>query len=42
MGGQLIHVGTPDSLKNPQDKRVADFLNPQIDLENPRFRRNQG
>lgn len=40
MGGQLIHVGTPDSLKNPQDQRVADFLNPRIDLENPRFRRN--
>ncbi|MGD1031588.1 MAG: ATP-binding cassette domain-containing protein [Opitutaceae bacterium] len=40
MGGQLIHVGTPESLKNPQDQRVADFLNPRIDLENPRFRRN--
>jgi len=40
MGGALIHVGSPDSLKNPQDPRVADFLNPKIDLDHPRFKKN--
>jgi phospholipid/cholesterol/gamma-HCH transport system ATP-binding protein len=39
MGGQLIYIGTPDSLKHPEDPRVADFLNPRIDLEHPRFKR---
>ena len=39
MGGQLICIGTPDSLKHPEDPRVADFLNPRIDLEHPRFKR---
>ena len=38
MGGELISLGPPSGLSRPQDPRVADFLNPQIDLKNPRFR----
>jgi phospholipid/cholesterol/gamma-HCH transport system ATP-binding protein len=38
MGGQLVSLGLPADLRHPQDARVADFLNPQIDLKNPRFR----
>jgi phospholipid/cholesterol/gamma-HCH transport system ATP-binding protein len=38
MGGQLISLGAPADLRTPSDPRVADFLNPQIDLKNPRFR----
>ena len=38
MRGQLIHVGPPESLRNPTDPRIADFLNPKIDLEHPRFK----
>jgi phospholipid/cholesterol/gamma-HCH transport system ATP-binding protein len=38
MGGQLRFLGRPDELRNPTDAKVADFLNPKIDLENPRFK----
>jgi phospholipid/cholesterol/gamma-HCH transport system ATP-binding protein len=38
MDGNLIHVGKPDSLTNPVDKRVSDFLYPTVDLKNPRFK----
>ncbi len=38
MGGQLLFLGTPKELRTPKDARVADFLNPVIDLKNPRFR----
>jgi phospholipid/cholesterol/gamma-HCH transport system ATP-binding protein len=38
MGGELIFLGPPADLRNPTDPRVADFLNPRIDLENPRFK----
>jgi len=38
MGGELISLGTPDELKNPSDPRIAEFLNPKIDLKNPRFK----
>jgi len=41
MGGALIHVGPPESLHHPEDPRVADFLNPRIDLDNPRFKKNE-
>jgi phospholipid/cholesterol/gamma-HCH transport system ATP-binding protein len=40
MNGDLIHLGTRDSLNHPEDARVADFLNPRIDLKNPRFKKN--
>ncbi len=38
MGGKLVSLGPPSELKNPKDPRVADFLNPIIDLKNPRFK----
>lgn len=38
MGGELLFLGTPAELHQPTDARVADFLNPKIDLKNPRFR----
>ena len=39
MDGQLIHLGPPDTLQNPSDPRLRDFLNPKIDLTNPRFKK---
>ena len=38
MGGKLLFLGTPAELKTPTDPKVADFLNPKIDLQNPRFK----
>jgi phospholipid/cholesterol/gamma-HCH transport system ATP-binding protein len=38
MGGELLFLGTPAELREPKDARVADFLNPKIDLKNPRFK----
>jgi phospholipid/cholesterol/gamma-HCH transport system ATP-binding protein len=38
MGGQLVFLGPPAELRAPTEPRVADFLNPKIDLENPRFK----
>ncbi len=39
MGGELVSLGTPDELRQTQDPRVAEFLNPKIDLKNPRFKK---
>jgi len=38
MGGELISLGPPADLKTTQDPRVEEFLNPKIDLKNPRFK----
>ena len=38
MAGKLVSLGPPSELRAPTDRRVADFLNPKIDLENPRFK----
>jgi len=38
MGGRLVSLGPPAELRTPTDPRVADFLNPKIDLKNPRFK----
>lgn len=38
MGGKLVFLGPPSDLSAPKDSRVADFLNPKIDLKNPRFK----
>jgi phospholipid/cholesterol/gamma-HCH transport system ATP-binding protein len=38
MGGKLLFLGPPSDLRTPTDPRVADFLNPRIDLKNPRFK----
>ncbi len=39
MGGKLIALATPAELRATQDPRVAEFLNPKIDLKNPRFKK---
>ncbi len=38
MGGQLVFLGPRSELTKPKDPRVDDFLNPKIDLKNPRFK----
>lgn len=38
MGGKLVFLGPRSDLRTPADPRVADFLNPRIDLKNPRFK----
>jgi phospholipid/cholesterol/gamma-HCH transport system ATP-binding protein len=38
MGGELLFLGPPADLRQPKDPRVADFLNPRIDIHNPRFK----
>lgn len=38
MNGELIFVGTPDELRASREPRIIDFLNPKIDLQNPRFK----
>lgn len=39
MGGKLVFLGPPSELRNPTDAQIADFLNPRIDLRNPRFKK---
>lgn len=39
MGGALIEVSPPAELREPKDPRIADFLNPKIDIKNPRFKK---
>jgi phospholipid/cholesterol/gamma-HCH transport system ATP-binding protein len=38
MAGKLVFLGPTSELKSPKDPRVDDFLNPKIDLQNPRFK----
>lgn len=38
MGGELISCGPAADLHTPKDPRVAEFLSPKIDLQNPRFK----
>ena len=38
MAGTLRFLGTAAELHTPKDQKVADFLNPKIDLKNPRFK----
>jgi phospholipid/cholesterol/gamma-HCH transport system ATP-binding protein len=38
MEGRIRAVGQPDEFKHPADSAIADFLNPTIDLKNPRFK----
>ena len=38
MGGELVSLGPPSELKAPKDPRIAEFLYPKIDLQNPRFK----
>ena len=39
MEGRLITIATPQELRNSSDPRVADFLNPKIDIASPRYRK---
>jgi phospholipid/cholesterol/gamma-HCH transport system ATP-binding protein len=38
MQGKLLAVCTPAELRETKDPIIADFLNPQIDLKNPRYK----
>jgi phospholipid/cholesterol/gamma-HCH transport system ATP-binding protein len=38
MDGRIRGVGKPDEFKQPSDPVIANFLNPIIDLKNPRFK----
>jgi phospholipid/cholesterol/gamma-HCH transport system ATP-binding protein len=38
MDGRIRGVGTPAEFKHPTDPVIANFLNPVIDLKNPRFK----
>ena len=38
MDGKIRGVGKPSEFKNPTDPVIANFLNPVIDLKNPRFK----
>lgn len=37
MRGKLLFVGTPAELRQSKNPAIDDFLNPQIDLKNPRY-----
>lgn len=41
MQGRLVFNGTPDELRNSADDRVREFMNPSIDPNNPRFRKQE-
>lgn len=38
MDGHLVFLGPPAELRQPTNHKVADFLNPKINLEHPRFK----
>ena len=38
MEGRLRGIGRPDVFKNPAEPAIANFLNPVIDVKNPRFK----
>jgi phospholipid/cholesterol/gamma-HCH transport system ATP-binding protein len=39
MDGRIRAVGVPADFKHPTDPAIIDFLNPIIDLKNPRFKK---
>lgn len=39
MGGRLIHLGPAAELRQPREANIEEFLNPKIDLKNPRFKK---
>lgn len=41
MEGKLVFGGTPDELRNSTDPNVREFMNPTIDPNNPRFRKQE-
>ncbi len=38
MQGRLIAADSPAAIRNSRDQKIQEFLNPQIDLRNPRFK----
>jgi phospholipid/cholesterol/gamma-HCH transport system ATP-binding protein len=38
MDGRIRAIGKADEFRNPSDPAIANFLNPVIDLKNPRFK----
>jgi phospholipid/cholesterol/gamma-HCH transport system ATP-binding protein len=38
MDGRIRTLGRPEDFRNPSDPDIANFLNPAIDLKNPRFK----
>jgi ABC-type transporter Mla maintaining outer membrane lipid asymmetry ATPase subunit MlaF len=41
LDGQLAFNGTTDEIRGSKDERVQLFLNPVIDPDNPRFRKQE-
>lgn len=41
MQGELVFTGTADELRHSTDPSVRDFMNPTIDPDNPRFRKQE-
>ena len=39
MNGKLLFLGPPSELRTPQNPEIDEFLNPKIDLKNPRFKK---
>ncbi len=39
MDGRIRAVGKPAEFQHPTDRAIANFLNPVIDLDNPRFKK---
>jgi phospholipid/cholesterol/gamma-HCH transport system ATP-binding protein len=41
MQGKLVFGGTAEELRNSTDEAVREFMNPEIDPDNPRFRKKE-
>jgi phospholipid/cholesterol/gamma-HCH transport system ATP-binding protein len=41
MNGELISLGLPGALRQPENPVIAEFLYPKIDIRNPRYKRTQ-
>lgn len=41
MQGKLVFKGTPEELRSSTDPQVREFMNPSIDPDNPRFRKQE-
>ncbi|HKJ89537.1 MAG TPA: ATP-binding cassette domain-containing protein, partial [Oceanipulchritudo sp.] len=39
--GRLVFEGNPDELENSPDERVQEFMNPSINPDKPRFRKQE-
>ncbi len=41
MAGEIIEINTPENLTKSKDPRVQSFLNPKINIDQPRFRQKE-